>query len=72
MKKEYKYKYTYGNNYIKRTEYGNEILTESDKTSVIYDCLNAYESLYSDDNGELPNDWYDTGFFHVKEGRFKH
>lgn len=73
MKKEYKYKYTYGNKYIKRTEYGNEHLTESDKKSVVFACLDAYECLYYNDiNKKLPDNWYDTVFFHIKKGRFKH
>lgn len=55
----------YGNDYIENLEEWNKARpTEEDMKTTTIDYLQSYECLY-DDN--LPEDWYDSMYWMIKE-----
>lgn len=61
---------TYGNKYVYNTEVTNIVLSKKDLLTVALDFLDSrpdYDKEEFITNDKLPDDWYDSVFWNVKD-----
>ncbi len=61
---------TYGNKYVSNTEVTNVFLSKEDLLTVALDFLDSLPDYEKEDfiiNDKLPDDWYDSMFWNVKD-----
>lgn len=62
------YVIAYGNKYVKKEEEANrEVPCDDVLRSNVQDFLASLQGDYVDENGNLPEDWYESIFWDIKE-----